>query len=289
MNIEKIAYTHNGRAHMDDVLCTAWLVTNGYTVRRVPDVPEAALDDPHTIVFDIGDRYEPDRNNFDHHQPGGPDACSFSLLMQYLVEDMTPSVAQLLRQISLIDTRGAFGAFYAMNPSLLQLFKDPVKLPMAVGDNLLIELLSSTERVYPNDPFWTAIGVTLAGILAKATASDRTARELFMERTHGLGHSSLLIDARGEDISPQDIRRIVKRDFDEEVAVVVTTSLRNPEEATLTRTVSGGYDFNRIRDRDEVSFVHKNGFLAVIAHNTPIEDILSLTRESRVTGDPLVP
>lgn len=67
------AITHNGTMHLDDVMAYAILkkIFPDITLeRRVPIKEE--LDDPNVIVFDIGNEYNKDRMNFDHHQEETP-------------------------------------------------------------------------------------------------------------------------------------------------------------------------------------------------------------------------
>lgn len=74
MQINKII-THPGIFHADEVCAIAYLqhlnVINSQTVilRKVPTVEE--LNDPTILVLDIGGQYQPELNNYDHHQRGG--------------------------------------------------------------------------------------------------------------------------------------------------------------------------------------------------------------------------
>lgn len=71
---KKILVTHNGVFHADDIFSAAALsiLLNG-------DIKVIRTRDPKIIseadfVFDVGGEYDPDRNRFDHHQPGGAGA-----------------------------------------------------------------------------------------------------------------------------------------------------------------------------------------------------------------------
>lgn len=65
--------THDGKFHADEVMACAILRMAGYTdpiVRtRDWDVIEKGLDNPGTILLDVGRQYSPTLRNFDHHQP----------------------------------------------------------------------------------------------------------------------------------------------------------------------------------------------------------------------------
>lgn len=94
--------THGGKAHLDDVFACALALVNrawggmengraatveaaladaceGVVIER-RDPTEDELADPHVLVLDVGDRYEPDLGNFDHHQlPRGTRESAMSL------------------------------------------------------------------------------------------------------------------------------------------------------------------------------------------------------------------
>ena len=64
--------THAGPFHADDVFAAATLrrLWPRAKIERTRDAERLACgrDDPSTVVFDVGDAYEPERRNFDHHQ-----------------------------------------------------------------------------------------------------------------------------------------------------------------------------------------------------------------------------
>lgn len=63
--------THNGRFHADDVFAAATLrlvFGNSISIKRTRNESEIKNAE---IVFDVGRKYEPENNKFDHHQKGG--------------------------------------------------------------------------------------------------------------------------------------------------------------------------------------------------------------------------
>ena len=64
--------THSGRFHADDAFTAAMLrrIFPDATIERTRDRDrlKIAVNDADTIVFDVGDEYDVDRNTFDHHQ-----------------------------------------------------------------------------------------------------------------------------------------------------------------------------------------------------------------------------
>ncbi|MFH0768070.1 MAG: MYG1 family protein, partial [Chloroflexota bacterium] len=82
----QLIITHPGSAHFDEVTAVS-LILSVYTdtefrIERREPVP-AELDDPDVWVVDIGDRHEPEKRNFDHHQDTDCPAA-FVLVAEYL-------------------------------------------------------------------------------------------------------------------------------------------------------------------------------------------------------------
>jgi len=66
--------THSGPFHADDVLSFLILDTlyPDATLTRTRDKEVISTAGPDTVVFDVGNEYDPDRNRFDHHQIDKP-------------------------------------------------------------------------------------------------------------------------------------------------------------------------------------------------------------------------
>ena len=70
----QLIITHPGSAHFDEVAAVSLiLAVHAGTVFRIErrEPAQAELDDPDVWVVDIGDRHEPEKHNFDHHQSLG--------------------------------------------------------------------------------------------------------------------------------------------------------------------------------------------------------------------------
>ncbi len=65
----KIA-THNGKFHSDDVFGVA-LLTSLFPDAEIVRSRDQAVLDACDIVLDVGGSYDPDKERFDHHMPGG--------------------------------------------------------------------------------------------------------------------------------------------------------------------------------------------------------------------------
>ncbi|MEM1913719.1 MAG: MYG1 family protein [Thermofilaceae archaeon] len=103
--IKKIV-SHKAPRHLDDFLTVAYLKAL-YPEAEIEfvhpqEVPEEYLKDPQVVVIDVGGKYEPELNNFDHHQNKDL-PCSLVLFLKKIgIHQNTP----FLNALSIIDTQG---------------------------------------------------------------------------------------------------------------------------------------------------------------------------------------
>ena len=67
----QLIITHPGSAHFDEVTAIGLiLAVNADTVFRIErrEPTQEELNNPDIWVVDVGDQYEPETRNFDHHQ-----------------------------------------------------------------------------------------------------------------------------------------------------------------------------------------------------------------------------
>jgi uncharacterized UPF0160 family protein len=62
--------THDGGFHTDDIFAVSLLllIEPNALVERKRDISEDEFEDPSIVIVDVGGRYQPELNNFDHHQ-----------------------------------------------------------------------------------------------------------------------------------------------------------------------------------------------------------------------------
>ncbi len=93
----QLIITHPGSAHFDDVAAVSLILAvyadTEFRIERREPAP-AELDNPDVWVVDIGDRHEPEKRNFDHHQDTDCPAA-FVLVAEYLGLLETMSVMPL--------------------------------------------------------------------------------------------------------------------------------------------------------------------------------------------------
>jgi uncharacterized UPF0160 family protein len=71
---KKILLTHSGTFHADDIFATAMLTILLDGKVKIVRSRDNALLESADYVYDVGGVYDPARNRFDHHQPGGAGA-----------------------------------------------------------------------------------------------------------------------------------------------------------------------------------------------------------------------
>lgn len=103
--VKKIV-SHKAPRHLDDFLAVAYLKAL-YPEAEIEfvhpqEVPEEYLKDPQVVVIDVGGKYEPELNNFDHHQDKNL-PCS---LVLFLKKIEIRQDAPFLKALSIIDTQG---------------------------------------------------------------------------------------------------------------------------------------------------------------------------------------
>jgi hypothetical protein len=79
--------THEGGGHFDDFASVSLALAKNPSIewvkRRTPS--EDDLEDKDILVLDVGERHEPSKNNFDHHQlERGTEECALSLYARHL-------------------------------------------------------------------------------------------------------------------------------------------------------------------------------------------------------------
>lgn len=105
MAVKKIV-SHKAPRHLDDFLAIAYLKAL-YPEAEIEfvypqGVSEEYLKDPQVVVIDVGGKYEPELNNFDHHQDKEL-PCSLVLFLKKIgLYQNTP----FLKALSIIDTQG---------------------------------------------------------------------------------------------------------------------------------------------------------------------------------------
>lgn len=91
--------THSGTFHADEISAIALLLHlfPGTPVERTYTPTEQDFGDPSVFVLDIGRRYQPELNNYDHHQDASLPAANMLVLRNFLAPQK-PRLAELLEK-----------------------------------------------------------------------------------------------------------------------------------------------------------------------------------------------
>lgn len=271
----KAIIVHPGLAHRDDILSVAVaLAIEGKcpVFRRLPT--EEELDSPFHLVLDVGERHEPESNNFDHHQfqdDGSSDPeCAFSLYVRsrkldkvfelqrwylptILLDSLGPHYTARAIGISrfpfeLIDPFGlaltqAFGSFHG------EVSESMVDMLQFLGKQILDSANRFSEQLAHLGRVCDVLSVNGETVLHLKT-SDITASQEFRNRNYPNAIASISWDNRGAGWSLYRFGN------------------------------NNGTDFTRISGMPGVVFTHRDGSLAKTQYRIPLEEVLELVSKS---------
>jgi hypothetical protein len=267
MNTQLII-THSGSAHFDEVTAISLIVAvNNNTElsieRREP--LQAELDDSSVWVVDTGNRHEPEKRNFDHHQsldcPAG-----FVLVAEYLGLLATLSVMPWWYFKDSVDRIGPVKSsqIYQAGDDLVN--RNPV-------ENWLVDKFASEPQasLLLLKSFGTHI-IEDASRLKKQIDFWKTGRRLLIT-----GVPAMIGETR-ESFGLEEFRRL-----DENPPDIVISLDRRSEGWRLYRYDGTPVDFSLISNCPEIEFAHKSGFLAKTKERLSIDALISLVSKAVVS------
>lgn len=245
--------THGGQAHRDEFLAIAfWMAVYGLQsiVRRDPTQEE--LDDPAITVIDVGLKFDPSKNNFDHHQYRGGDSALVLVLKHLELYEEAQVVFPWVQFSSDLDTTGPFAVakglglttdqlFSTLSPieeQILFLFQQEEEVATrifmkTIGDGLLEKIRFYQKRMAELSANAQIIRVgKVEGIFSTLTDRPSSFLEEFRQQNCPTAAFSICPDDRGDG-------------------------------HTLYRFADHpGLNFSLLEGFDEVIFAHKGGFIA---------------------------
>jgi len=255
--------THGGGPHMDDLIsvCIVLAMRNDIEyVERRPVEPEE-IADPTVWVLDQGGVHDPENRNFDHHQfPAGTRECTLSLLADYF--DLKNDLDEIVwfRALVLDDTLGPIltaGELGCGATLLKGLLKGPVNEFVLASFEQAKKLDSDTELV----KLLSAIGTHIvANIKNKKERLQLIREKAEIDEVNGLKVLFFMEDVPEPKLS---IFAYLKETGNNAGVLVVANTRDNGW--SLSRV--GDHprvDFRRIKDANDVVFVHANGFVAKV-------------------------
>jgi hypothetical protein len=264
---EELIVTHPGGAHFDEIAAISLILASypdaDFEVqRREPSVAE--LEDPSIWVIDTGNRHEPEKRNFDHHQSLECPA-SFVLVADYLG---LASALSVLPWWEFKDSVDRFGpersaARYGAGDTLVN--RNPVE-----------DWLVGTFAAEPG-PALTLLRSFGTGLIADARSMER-------QMAFWRGSRRLLIDGvpamigeTRESFGLEEFRRL-----DPNPADIVISLDRRSDGWRLFRFDGSPVDFSLIADCPEVEFAHKSGFLAKTRERLGMKELIALVSKAIV-------
>lgn len=258
---QELIITHPGSAHFDEVTAISLILAeyphSWFTIERREPTQEE-LEDKHVWVVDVGERHEPEKLNFDHHQSLSCPA-SFILVADHLGLAETMAVLPWWGFKDSVDRFGpvksseVFGAgddLINRNPVedwLTESFsKDPQKSLDMLRD-FGSYIVGHARTLKSQIDFWkTCRRVVISGVPA-------------------------MIGETTESAGLEEFRRQVDDPPD-----VVISLARRGEGWRLFRYEGTAVDFSRIAELPQIEFAHKSGFMAKTDGLLPIEEVIAL-------------
>jgi hypothetical protein len=264
----QLIITHPGSAHFDEVTAVSLiLAVNADTEFRIErrEPTPAELDNPDVWVLDIGNRHEPEKRNFDHHQSLDCQA-TFVLVADYLGLTETLSIQPWWHFKDEVDRFGAVASSvkYQAGDDLVN--RNPVETwlvdSFAAGQNPPAEVramlksfglhLIEEARTLKNQiNFWnTCLRLVIAGRPA-------------------------IIGETRESAGLEEFRR----QADNKPDIVISLDRRD-DGWRLFRYEGTPVDFSRLAGLPEISFAHKSGFMARTKERLGMAELIELVSKA---------
>ncbi len=260
--MENLIITHPGKSHFDEffaisLICAVNEDTKFIIERREPN--ESELENPDIWVVDIGERYEPELKNFDHHQDLNL-GVSFVLVSDYL--KLTPVLSEL-SWWSFKDKIDRFG-------------------PVNVGLEFGIDDLSPTHS--PVEQWVLSLFEKAPNELLKLLTSFG---KTMIKHGRGLSHQ-LNFWAKCETIKVKGKKVLIGLIDDTSYAEEYIKRMEEPAEIYISYDNRGdGWKMKRYKDHPDVNFsvlenhesikfAHKGGFIAKTNERISLEELTDL-------------
>ncbi|MFC1943832.1 MYG1 family protein [Chloroflexota bacterium] len=261
----QLIITHPGSAHFDEVTAVSLILAvyadTEFRIERREPVP-AELDNPDVWVVDIGDRHEPEKHNFDHHQDMDCPAA-FVLVAEYLGLLETMSVIPWWYFKDEVDRFGpgkssvkyhAGDDLVNRNPVeswLVARFASEPEACLSLLKDFGAHIIEGARMLKNQIDFWkTSTRLVIAGVPA-------------------------MIGETRESAGLEELRRL-----DENPPDIVISLDRRDRGWRLFRYDGTPVDFTLISACPEIAFAHKSGFMAKTKELLAIDDLIALVSKA---------
>jgi hypothetical protein len=257
----ELIITHPGSAHFDEVTAVSLILavysnTEFIIERRNPTPVE--LDDPTVWVIDTGNRHEPEKRNFDHHQSlDCPSA--FVLVADYLKLMDSLSILPWWHFKDSVDRFGPVTASKKFNAGDDRVNNNPV-------ENWLIDRFSIESQGCV--PLLKSFG---ASLIENGSALKRQLDFWKSCRKLVIAGVPAIIGENRESYGLEEFRRLEPNPPD-----IVISLDRRSDGWRLYRFEGTPVDFSLLSDDPRIEFAHKTGFLAKTKDRLPVIDLVAL-------------
>ena len=261
--------THPGSAHKDEFLacCLLIAVHQVAVVRREPT--PADLDDPGTIVVDVGGEHDPARMNFDHHQfPADADPiCALSLVMKHLgIYEDARMFCEWLEPAEWFDTKGP-----VKTAEWLGVSRETLGKLQSTIDVTIIRRFATCQRLEPGQLIWELMQM-IGNDLLYYLRSMRERIQLLEEHLHfwemeknGERFQAVFlprIESSLDDPSGAMSRYLRSLGMDQDIVAMIYPDRRGSGYGLSRHNDNPRLDFTLIQHHEDVHFAHPRGFVA---------------------------
>ncbi len=255
--------THGGGPHMDDLISVCIVLAMNSDIKCVErrSVKPEEIADPAVWVLDQGDVYDPENRNFDHHQfPAGTRRCTLSLIADYyeLKNDLEEMV--WFRALVLDDTLGAIktAAEFDCSATLLKgLLYGPV-------NKFVLARFEQTKK-FDSDSELAKLLIAIGAHIVTDIRNKKERIKLIREKAEFDEVNGLDVLLFMEDVpDPKLSLTAYLKETGKNACVMVVANTRESGWSLSRVSDHPRVDFRRIKDANDVLFVHANGFVAKV-------------------------
>jgi Uncharacterised protein family (UPF0160) len=261
----QLIITHPGSAHFDEVTAVSLILAVHadavFRIERREPLP-AELADPDVWVVDIGNRHEPEKRNFDHHQSLDCPAA-FVLVAEYLGIVETMSVMPWWYFKDEVDRFGPVKSSEKYHAGDDLVNRNPVEIW------LVSRFASEPEASLPLLRTFGAQIIGEARMLKGQIDFWETSARLVIA-----GVPAMIGETR-ESAGLEEFRRL-----DENPPDIVISLDRRDKGWRLFRYDGTPVDFSLLSNRPEIAFAHKSGFMATTKERLSLDDLITLVSKA---------
>ena len=295
----KTIISHLPPRHMDDYLAIA-LAKSKYPNAEIKYVhpqqmDKALLENPKIVVLDVGGDYNPEKNNFDHHQ----DSNLESSIVLYLKHLNMPINSPVIKIIDFIDRNGFPKAVkeLGLKPSPEIANKQKMFLMADLNDKnvantvseVLIKYLSFKDAPNMDYTQWlnrfvedVYNSLDKKGLLDEVKEKIKKEEEDFKHKLQTAKFRPVkdyIIVTPSESFAPFHAKA-----FGKKVDFIIEPNKMNPNHTSIIKNTNGIAKHIPLKemieeafDKDEIVFIHNADFIAVI--NKPVEEAFEKFKE----------